>query len=598
MKNRLSVTFFLVQILVVLVGFQSLALSAQDSGADLTSTIWAKAVLEVPGSPVTLKWKMVGADITPSNDQVISGYFYADPDDFAYGSIYNPEVFVKIYIATNGWCNIAFNHVTVDDVAVYSAHNYAGSADQVGTATLSGRLVEHTYTGVALDNTLHTTEETPITSSSEGYTLSSGLWAKAMLKSYTGTVDLIWKEVGKDTTPNGDKVISGYFYANPQDFPYGSQYNPEAFVKIFIATNGWCNIAFNHVTADDIVVSSAHYYKASADQFGTITLNDRLEEHLYSRVGNFSPENVNSVELIASHTTPDAAQNVFVSNDFAYVVYGTEDSSSGGLQILDVSDPKNPSLKGTYINKTNSPSQIFVSGNYAYIGYIKHGAFQIIDVYDPERPIEKGYLETNSFYAMTLVVSENYAYMTSDWSPLYIIDISDANNPSIVSSFEMDANLWALFLSGEYLYVGAARNDGKSDLSIVNVSDPLNPYTMGSCNFAGWPHSISLYGEYAFVTDPWSYLEIYNISNPASPESLDIYTDYNAANLCIFGNFGYINDSSLKIINVSDPKNIRLVTKYNLPANDTFLGSHEIFPYGNNVYFLDGNYQLLIFLVE
>jgi hypothetical protein len=62
-----------------------------------------------------------------------------------YISIYNPEVFVKIYIASNGWVNIAFNHVTVDELDVYSAHHYNSAYDQHGTATLTNRLVDHTY---------------------------------------------------------------------------------------------------------------------------------------------------------------------------------------------------------------------------------------------------------------------------------------------------------------------------------------------------------------------------------------------------------------------------------------------------------------------
>ncbi len=124
--------------------------SSLDGGYTITSELWIKAVLQVTGSPITLVWKKVGADTPPSGDRVISGYFYADPDDFAYGSQYNPELFVKIYIATNGWCNIAFNHVTVDNVDVYSAHNYDGLADQSGMAALNGRLVEHQYTSVSL----------------------------------------------------------------------------------------------------------------------------------------------------------------------------------------------------------------------------------------------------------------------------------------------------------------------------------------------------------------------------------------------------------------------------------------------------------------
>jgi hypothetical protein len=126
----------------------SIGMGAQDGGYDVGSDLWLKAILQVPGNPVTLIWKLVGTSTTPSGDTVISGYFYANPGDFAYGNMYNPEAFVKIYIATSGWANIAFNHVTVDPVSVYSAHHYSGSAQQSGQITLGTRLAEHTYTGV------------------------------------------------------------------------------------------------------------------------------------------------------------------------------------------------------------------------------------------------------------------------------------------------------------------------------------------------------------------------------------------------------------------------------------------------------------------
>jgi len=126
--------------------------AAQDGGYDVTSDLWAKAILQTPSGPVTLIWKEVGSDTTPSGDSVVSGYFYADPDDFAYGSEYNPEVFVKIYIATSGWANIAFNHVTVDNVDISSAHNYSGSANKTGSCTISSRLAEHQYDGVGTSN--------------------------------------------------------------------------------------------------------------------------------------------------------------------------------------------------------------------------------------------------------------------------------------------------------------------------------------------------------------------------------------------------------------------------------------------------------------
>ena len=135
---------------------QRLSLGDADAGGDtagvytLSTGLSAKAVLQVSGAPVTLIWKEVGADTTPSGARVVSGYFYADPNDFAYGSPYNPEVFVKVYIDPGGWANIAFNHVTVDDVSIYSAHSYDGTWDQSGSLTMTGRLAEHQYTGVSV----------------------------------------------------------------------------------------------------------------------------------------------------------------------------------------------------------------------------------------------------------------------------------------------------------------------------------------------------------------------------------------------------------------------------------------------------------------
>lgn len=261
-----------------------------DGGYDVTADLWTGSVLEVPGQSVALVWRMVGADITPSGDQVISGYFYADPADFAYGSPYNPELFVKIYIARNGWCNIAYNHVTVDNVTVFSAFHYAGSADQSGSVTLNSRLAEHTYTGVEIDDTLSqaaTEDGAGGTAVDGGYTVSSALWARSVLQVATTPVTpvtLIWRQVGSDTTPSGARVVSGYFYADRADFAYGSPYNPEVFVKVYIDPNGWANMAFNHVTVDPVSIDSAFQYDGIAQQSGTVALDHRLLEHSYTGV--------------------------------------------------------------------------------------------------------------------------------------------------------------------------------------------------------------------------------------------------------------------------------------------------------------------------
>ena len=382
-------------------------LSAQAGSIDLgggyavTSEIWLKAVLEVSGSPITLVWKMVGADLTPSGDQVISGYFYADPDDFAYGSVYNPETFVKVYIASNGWCNIMFNHVTVDDVTVSSAHRYAGSPSQTGTAALTNRMVEQQYTGVAIDSALQSTGGLPGSGGASGVTLAADIWAKAVLEVPGSPVSLVWQAVGTDTTPSGDTVVSGYFYANPDDFAYGSLYNPEVFVKMYIATNGWCNIAFNHVTVDPVSVSTAHQYTGTVDQSGTVTLNDRLAEHQYTgvqtdaidiskfygqyQVNEFSgpcqwsyvltigndiariDDDIQGIEYLyldpsnTSFVYPDGSKTVEISKDSIHV-YENDDGEIFDCKYRFSQDYSTISLEGTAVDPMNSSCSGSISG--------------------------------------------------------------------------------------------------------------------------------------------------------------------------------------------------------------------------------------------
>jgi hypothetical protein len=257
-----------------------------DGGTVVFADLWLKSVLRTAAGDFTLIWKEVGRDSTPSGDKVVSGYFYADPAEFAYGSRYNPEVFVKIYAAANGWANIAFNHVTVDNVDIYSAHQYEGSPEQSGIVTLDSRLAEHSYTGVSADGDFTVPTDTSAASPYQdgGYILYSELWGQSVLQTATGSVPLIWKEVGNDTTPSGDRVISGYYYADPTAFAYGSPFNPELFVKVYIAANGWANIAFNHVSVDPIDVASALSYAGTPQNTDTVILENRLAEHSYTGV--------------------------------------------------------------------------------------------------------------------------------------------------------------------------------------------------------------------------------------------------------------------------------------------------------------------------
>ena len=91
----------------------------------------------------------------------------------------------------------------------------------------------------------------------EGYLVTSDLWIKAVINTVEkGPVDAVWRFGGQDTTSRGDQVVWGHFYADSSDVTWGSQENPDLFVKIWFDVSGRVDINFFHVSVPDIEVYS------------------------------------------------------------------------------------------------------------------------------------------------------------------------------------------------------------------------------------------------------------------------------------------------------------------------------------------------------
>ena len=79
-------------------------------------------------------------------------------------------------------------------------------------------------------------------------------------------------------------------------------------------------------------------------------------------------------------------------------------------------------------------------------------------------------------YVNQVALSGNYAYLADDWGGLRIIDVSDPLNPWEVGSYEFDGWAGNVGVSGGYAYV----NDAYHILRIIDVSDPENPSEVSS----------------------------------------------------------------------------------------------------------------------
>ena len=260
------------------------------TGTMVTSDLWIKAVIDTEEKgPVEAVWQKGGEGTTSAGDRVIWGYFYASPSDVTWGSQDNPDCFVKIWFDHGGRVDVNFFHVSVPHIEVYSDYPYDGTPDEHGTATMTKRYVRQYYENGAAH--MHVQDEDgnapsryPPAGNPSGYSIINDLRIGSIIDTVEkGPIDAVWKKGGEGTTARGDQVVWGHFYANPSDVTWGSENNPDLFVKIWFDVSGRVDVNFFHVSVPNIEVYSALPDDGTYDQKGTTTMDNRYSRNEYRR---------------------------------------------------------------------------------------------------------------------------------------------------------------------------------------------------------------------------------------------------------------------------------------------------------------------------
>jgi len=189
------------------------------------------------------------------------------------------------------------------------------------------------------------------------------------------------------------------------------------------------------------------------------------------------------IDLIGKIDTGGGALNVHVDGDLAFVIdFG--DSGSHGLVIVNVSDPVNPEIIGTY-HAGGFPFAIESIGEVVYIADQFEG-LRILNISDPTNPLKiEGY--AGSGMAFDLEIVGNYLFMTDYEYGLVVLDISVPSSPAYVTSYGSDCV--HLDIEDDIAYVV-----GHGRLRVLNVSDPHNPTLLGqtlSSSITLWDPSVS-----------------------------------------------------------------------------------------------------------
>ena len=262
------------------------------------------------------------------------------------------------------------------------------------------------------------------------------------------------------------------------------------------------------------------------------------------------------------------------------------------FQVLDVSDPSNPTKIGEVALGKRGISDIAISGTTAYVA---GDAFWIVDVSTPTNPSEIGHSDIPNL-ARGVVVSGNYAYVTDHFHQgLRVFDITIPNSPNQLSFTPFPGRTRGIAIKGSYLYIQADvwLEEGETGIRIVNISNPSSPTQdnfYATEGFTGWPE---VAGNYLFLPTGSEGLHILDISDPPNLPEAIVYSGLgNSGWIKVNGNHAYVNDNdrnSIVVLNIADVNNVYEEGAYHF-ENQTSVNYMDVL--GNHCY-ADGWYHSL-----
>jgi choice-of-anchor B domain-containing protein len=283
--------------------------------------------------------------------------------------------------------------------------------------------------------------------------------------------------------------------------------------------------------------------------------------------------------------------------------YALVGHSSGGLSIVEVSNPRTPRLVAQLFSVPGIDIKTWKHYVYSVTGDAGFGA--ILDMSDPTHPTRAGGFPSSH---NLFIDDRGFMYLAFP-DGLHIFDLKpDPTKPVAVWSggtYGHDAAVIGNRLYDFHGYGGTFAYD---------VSDPAHPQLLGAItdpaigfHHSGWP---SRDGRYLFLCDeaarhPTPDITVWDLSDVAHPSRVGSFGDSTSAvhNLYVIDDFAYISyyTAGYRVLDVSDPQNPKLAGEFDTDAPvdaDNFTsGAFGVYPLApsGNIYVSDTFSGLFIF---
>ena len=274
-------------------------------------------------------------------------------------------------------------------------------------------------------------------------------------------------------------------------------------------------------------------------------------------------EQLDQSEVIASLDFDDGVANVEVTNSHCIV------SSEGTLYFVDVSIPQTPAVVSSLDLEVGWISDILTGQNYLYAS-VGYDGLRIVDISDPLEPELIGsYIPSPppDYNLGDLVKIDDLIYALEWNGGLRIFDVSTPTDPIWVNDFCSIYYYQAAAASGSYLYLLRS----SQGIEIVNIEDPLLPAVIGFLeNTDEWSGGLAVQNDYIYISSHHQGLHVVDAADPENPVvcgscpasggGTDVYVQGSKAYVCTIMCDGAISDSpsdacGVVVFDISDPVN-------------------------------------------
>jgi hypothetical protein len=223
------------------------------------------------------------------------------------------------------------------------------------------------------------------------------------------------------------------------------------------------------------------------------------------------------LNLISSFVVTKYSQTggLFFSSkeDLLFIACRTE-----GLKVYDLTDTENPFLVNSYLPDFDSffpdfyeTLGVYIDGSKAYLSNGIDGMI-ILDITDIQNPsmLSQSWLPGGFgiSYAIDIYASGNFAFVADLYSGLHIVDVSNPKEPDYKKGIAL-AGATDIDVSGAYLYLAMQ----SSGMAILDISTPEDTLVTSLFAADGVTTSVRVDGAFAFISYNSVGMKVLDITN-------------------------------------------------------------------------------------